>query len=118
MESPNLYNPDDFDTKVQADEMPDITWDEPMDDDEEAELSEDVDELDEEIDPFDDDDDIDAKPDADDEDNWDAEDDAQGRWSGELIYGYDREMSETEAAFYGQDRDYDAMNEYYGDDDE
>ena len=117
MESPNLYNPDDFDTKVQADEMPDITWDEPMDEDE-AELSEDVDELDEEIDPFDDDDDIDAKPDADDEDNWDAEDDAQGRWSGELVYGYDREMSETEAAFYGQDRDYDAMNEYYGDDDE
>ena len=67
---------------------------------------------------IDDDDDIDAKPDADDEDNWDAEDDAQGRWSGELVYGYDREMSETEAAFYGQDRDYDAMNEYYGDDDE
>ena len=106
---PQTFNPDDFDTKIQADEFPNTGWDEEMTD-------EDTEELDEDIDPFDDD--VEASPDADDEDNWDQEDDVQGRWNGDIIYGYDKEMSECEAAFYGEDRDYDAMNDYYGDGDD
>ena len=121
MKNPNIYNPDDFDTKIQADEEP--HWDDPMDDGTDegnpnhSADDDDEEELEEELDPFDDDDEAEANPDADDEENWN-DDDELGRWNGELIYGYDREMSETEAAFYGEDRDYDAMNDYYGDSDE
>ncbi len=128
---PQTFNPDDFDTKIQADEFPNTGWDEEMTDEDTEELDEDTEELDEDteeldedteeldedIDPFDDDD-VEASPDADDEDNWDQEDDVQGRWNGDIIYGYDKEMSECEAAFYGEDRDYDAMNDYYGDGDD
>ena len=116
-------NQDDFSTTIQSNDIPYLPdWDEgeiPDDDDENAE-EEITEDADEDLDPFDDDadEDFSASPDADDEDNWDREDDVQGRWCGEIIYGHNREMSEFESAYYGDDRDYDAMNEYYGDCDE
>ena len=115
---PQTFNPDELETKT-----PNISWDEPLsepDDDEPSEDAEELDPFDDETDEDDeaDDDDIEASPDADDEDNWDREDDAEGRWSGSMLYGNSREMSDAEIAFYDEDRDYDAMNDFYGDDDE